>query len=187
MKESGKQKIRIFIGISLSEEARDYAASKIDQLSRLITGVRWVRPENLHITLKFIGWCDSSVVPEIVKIMSQCSKFLPAKVSVGGVGGFPSHDRAKVIWVGAGDIEGKLEKMFRMIDGRLTRMGIKSEKRKYHPHITIGRSSGGPVAVPSISERENDSPIFFTVEDIILFESELKSSGAEYSVLQRIK
>lgn len=187
MKESSRNKIRIFIGISLSDEARQYAVSVIDRLSVSVKNVRWVRPDNLHITVKFIGWCDQSLVPDIVKVMEECSSLLPAKISVGGVGGFPSQDRAKVIWVGAKDLEGKIQRMFSLVDSKLTKMGIKREARKYHPHITIGRASTTAVHIPPIGVHEQELSIVFDVDDIVLFQSELKSTGAEYSILQRVK
>ncbi len=187
MKEFPVQKIRIFIGISLSDEARRYATSVIDKLSVFLKDVRWVRPDNLHITIKFIGWCDQSFVPDIVRVMEKCSTFLPAKISVGGVGGFPSQDRAKVIWVGTKDPEGKIENMFRLVDSELARMGIKREMRRFHPHITIGRATAKAVNIPELDIDKGKLPVEFDVKDIVLFRSELKSTGAEYSILHRIK
>jgi 2'-5' RNA ligase len=181
-----RRKLRLFTGLYLTQEVRRQVADITTVLSEDIEGVRWVPQENLHVTLKFLGWCDRAVIKNLAEIMTKAADYLPLTLTVGGVGAFPSLGSARVIWVGASDIEGRVEKVYNVLDKGAAKCGIPKEKRAYRPHITIGRARKRPVMIgPEIAGRF-DGEKTLEIVDIVLFSSELKSTGAEYTVLERI-
>lgn len=186
MKEEREPQIRLFTGLALSSPVRKHVAGVVDALAGSVSGVRWVAPDNIHVTLKFLGWCDPSLVDGIVYMMEQATEFLPLRLDVGGVGAFPSVGSARVIWVGAHDPEGKIEKIYRTLDKAAVKYGFKREKRKYVPHITVGRARKKPISLTGELIRRFVDRSVLDVSDIVLFSSMLKSTGAEYTVVERV-
>jgi RNA 2',3'-cyclic 3'-phosphodiesterase len=184
--ETGRQKLRLFTGLYLTPEVRQQVANISGTLSGVVEGVRWVPQENLHVTLKFLGSCEQSLIENIIEIMKKASEFLPLDMIVGGVGAFPSLGSARVIWVGASDIDGRVEKVHDILEKGAAKCGIPKEKRPYRPHITIGRARKSPVALAQEVAGRFDSEISLEVVDVVLFSSELKSTGAEYTIIKRV-
>lgn len=178
---------RLFTGLALTPEVREHIAGISRRMSGEIEGVRWVPAENLHVTLKFIGWCEQEKIPRIIEAMSEAAAQLPIELSIGGPGGFPSSASARVIWVGAEDRSGRLSTIFRIIERGAEGCGFPREKRGYRPHVTIGRAKKKPVRLPAGPPGESRAPLLLEVEDLVLFRSELKSTGAEYSVVERVR
>jgi 2'-5' RNA ligase len=181
-----KRKLRLFTGLYLSPEVRGHVADIAASLSMQIGGVRWVQRENLHVTLKFLGACDPSVVSDLTEMMRKAADFLPLTLTVGRVGAFPSLGSARVIWIGATDFEGRVQKVYNVLQKGAARCGFPKEKRGYIPHITIGRARKQPVKVRMEAAGQFDRQLTLKVNDIVLFSSELKSTGAEYTILERI-
>ncbi|MCJ7653630.1 MAG: RNA 2',3'-cyclic phosphodiesterase [Actinobacteria bacterium] len=186
MNGDGETKLRVFIGLPLSREVRRYVADIAQELSRRISEVRWVAPENLHVTLKFIGACDGGKVTGIVKVIKESAAYLPITLKVGGIGGFPSQGSARVIWVGAEDGEKKINELYKSLDKGAGKLGFPREKRTYKPHITVGRARKKPVSLPPELDIEAGPDLTLEVNDIVLFRSVLKKTGAEYSVIERV-
>jgi len=179
-------KIRLFTGVELPPEIRLKIAGLARTLSRSVEGVRWVPEENLHVTLKFLGWCEIGVVDDVVRLMQRSTVDLPAEIEVGGLGGFPSHRSARVVWVGVEDIDGRLSRVYDSLNLRSSRIGFESEKRRYSPHVTVGRARKKPVSLPDSALEGEGWRETFTVEEIALFQSELRTDGAVYTVLERV-
>lgn len=177
---------RLFTGLALSEEASGYVLGVIETMSGAVQGVKWVPPENLHVTLKFLGNCDWALVDRIADSMREASGLLPLPLAVGGVGGFPSSASARVLWVGAEDVEEKLHKVYNILDRAARSCGFPGEKRGYRPHITVGRARKGPARIPESLALSMDRRVLMEVADIILYRSVLGRTGAQYSVLKRI-
>jgi 2'-5' RNA ligase len=184
-KETGYRP-RLFTGLALTPQVRDFVAGIAERLSLEVPGVRWVPPPNLHVTLKFLGWCEPDRIPKLVDSMAEAAALLPVELAIGGIGGFPSHGSARVVWVGAEDPSGRLKKVYEILEKGAARCGIPREKRVYRPHITIGRAKKKPVSLPVETLEEQGVRPKLAVGDIVLFRSELKSTGAEYTVVQRI-
>lgn len=186
MSAGSGQKRRLFTGLSLTPEVRDYVSGVVVELSREVPDVRWVPTENFHVTLKFLGVCDEDQVEDLVAAMRKASRHLPLELTIGGVGAFPSSGSARVIWVGATDLEDRVEKVYNVLEKGAEKCGFPREKRRYTPHITVGRSRKQPVSLPrGLLERFTEK-LPLEVRDIVLFESVLRSSGAEYSVLEKV-
>jgi len=174
------------MGLFLTGDVREFVSAIAAGLEREVAGVRWVPPDNLHVTLKFLGSCDTSQVERLVEVMGAAAGHLPLTLGIGHVGAFPSLASARVVWVGAHDLEGRVQKVYNVLDRGVARCGIPREKRPYRAHITIGRARKKPACIePSLADGF-DSEMKLEVGDIVLFESVLKSSGAEYKVLERV-
>jgi RNA 2',3'-cyclic 3'-phosphodiesterase len=175
---------RLFTGIPLSAEERSRVSFVIDSLEGVLPGVRWVRPENLHVTLKFLGECGEASLPFLLDALEQAAEVMPAKLTVGGVGGFPSQRSARIIWVGAEDPTDAIKEAFRLLEKGARKCGVSRETRPYRPHITIGRSGKVPVSVPEEAYRlfpEAPMPL----KEIALYSSELSSGPPVYKIIGR--
>lgn len=186
MKDNNQAEIRVFMGIPLSPEVRRYVAGIAQDLSEQVQEVRWVAPENLHVTLKFIGNCGSDRLGSLIGVMKNASRYLPLTLKIGGVGGFPSQGSARVIWVGAEDEEEKVNELYRVLEKGTEKLGFASEKRGYKPHITVGRAKKKPVKLPTGIGSMATTGLVLQVQDIVLFRSILKKTGAEYSIIERV-
>lgn len=183
---TGHQKLRLFTGLYLSQEVRRHVADISAALSEGIKGIRWVPQENLHVTLKFLGSRDQSLIKDLVETMRKATDYLPLTLTVGGVGAFPSLGSARVIWVGASDLEGRVDKVYNVLEKGAAKCGFPKEKRPYRPHITIGRARKEPITItPEVAGRF-DQELPLEIDEILLFSSQLTSTGTEYTVLERI-
>lgn len=140
--QSGSQvQIRTFIAIELPLEVKK-ALTRLQE--RLKTGddkqVKWVEPENIHLTLHFLGNVASDMTSKITAAMEHASTGARHfQLEVGGLGAFPNMQRVQIIWVGlAGDLD-KLDRLQKDIGANLTPLGFKPETRPFNPHLTLGR------------------------------------------------
>ena len=186
MNADDKTVIRVFMGIPLSPEVRRYVADIAQDLSKQVPDVRWVAPEKLHVTLKFIGNCGNDMLGRLIEVMKKAPFYLPLTLKVGGIGGFPSQGSARVIWVGAEDEEKKINELYRALEKGTEKLGFASEKRHYKPHITLGRAKKRPVKLPAGIGSMGGTGVVLEVGDVVLFRSLLKRTGAEYSVIERV-
>ncbi len=188
------EQIRSFIAIELPAEVRQALAGL---QAKLKAGdgqqVKWVEPENLHLTLQFLGNIDAAAVNDIAAAITQAAIGThPFQVEIGGLGVFPNTQRVSVIWVGlAGDIA-KLAGLQKSIGANLEPLGFKPETRPFTPHLTLGRvrdycrpperSALGQV----ISRTAFNNRYEITVTAINLMKSQLTREGPIYSRLAAI-
>ena len=179
--------LRAFIAIELPETVRTALRQVQKRFQAYHFKIRWVKAENIHLTLKFLGNIRVEAVEEIRQTISEeIENRGPFNLQAKGVGVFPGVKRPKVLWAGVtGDME-HLVSLQQIIDGRLARIGFKREKRRYKGHLTLGRIKGGidsrqlVEAMGQVGEFESDH---FSVNRVVLFQSRLKANGAEYTHL----
>ena len=155
-----------------------------DSLS-LKSKARWVRPKNLHVTLKFIGHVDAGKLESIRDVLAEARSNQAVDLRFRGLGFFPSEKRPRVFWVGM-QAPPNLSLLANDIDMRLEKFGIPRETREFTPHLTLARFDP-----PGISEtlraavQKNSSREFGTVHtrEFHLIESKTKPTGAEYTAL----
>ena len=137
------EKIRTFIEVRLSQATHrniiDFLAKKKPLFDKGGWNVRWVHPDNVHLTLRFIGNMDESMVAMVSKQLQRLSHINAFRITVNGLGAFPSFGSPRVIWVGIEDEKERLGNLAARINDELVGLGFKSETRKLRPHITIGR------------------------------------------------
>lgn len=184
-------KIRAFIAVELPEDVIQKLARTQQKLKSTGARVKWVERQNLHLTMKFLGDVEFEEVNEISSVMAEAVKDVSSfTVMAKGTGAFPKGERSpRVVWAGVdGDVQ-MLEKIFQRLNENLVRFGVPYEKRRYSPHITIGRvrSSKGTAelaqAVRDCSDKEFGQ---VQVTELLLMMSELTSSGPVYTVLAHI-
>lgn len=166
--------IRLFVAIELPEDVRGRVAA----LCGGVPGAKWVKPENLHLTLRFIGEVPEDRFHDIDAALAQIRA--PAfEVELDGVGCFPPRGQARVLWVGVTK-NGALAHLYGKVESALVRTGLKPEGRKYSPHVTLARLKGAPVR--RIQEFVAEHNLFragpFPVVNFTLFSSFLSQSGA---------
>jgi RNA 2',3'-cyclic 3'-phosphodiesterase len=186
--------VRLFVALEIPSAVRDNLAALIDELRKTDASgskfrLRWVRPENLHVTLKFIGHIDVARLDSVRPALAQVRSDSPVDIEFRGTGFFPGEKRPRVLWVG---IKGspKLPALAGEMDKRLEPLGIPRETREFTPHLTLARFDP-----PGISEklrsvvRQNTDREFGSLRagEFHLIESKTKPSGAEYSTLQSFR
>ena len=182
--------MRLFIAIELSSEIRKNLGKLIDLLKTKGEGVKWVNPENIHLTLKFLGETPPSKIQEITdSLKKSAKKFSSFSLSVKGTGCFPSEKKPpRVLWVGV-EHNDYLDEFQKEIEMNLKKIGFPEEGRKFIPHLTLGRVKS-PIKLGSIKEelKKYEEKFFgkVRVNEVVLFQSILKPEGAEYIPLARI-
>jgi len=182
--------IRTFICIELPFEVKQSLEELQDTLRSLSRGVRWVRVEGIHLTLKFLGDVEKEGISAIAaQIQTACVGTAPFVLKVQGVGAFPDFKRPRVYWAGVDDSSGALLSLQKSIEEGLENLGFAREQRRFSPHLTLGRvrSSEGLNAVRQALENTALPPVQFTVNQVVVMQSQLRPSGAVYSPLQVIK
>jgi 2'-5' RNA ligase len=140
--------------------------------------VRWTSPENVHLTLKFLGNVEAEAFGSIRAALGEvCAQHAPFDAALAELGAFPSARRAKTLWIGAGEGSDRLRSLAADVDNALAPLGFVREKRPYVPHLTLGRARGRPLHLnlPSGAEVAR-----FRVRRVELAESRLAAEGAIY-------
>lgn len=184
--------LRAFIAIELDARTLE-ALALIQQRLRREPGaqaVRWVAPGNIHLTLKFLGEIDRALTPKVAAALRESvAGEHPFTLTVAGLGAFPALQRPNVIWAGvSGSVDAAARIAQRLEDG-CAALGIAREDRPFSPHLTLGRAQrdATPEARRQIGDLIRRQPAGeigrFRVEAVHLIRSELRPSGAVYSVL----
>ncbi len=180
--------IRSFIAVELPENLKKELIRFEDDLRKKVPDcARWVNPDGIHLTLKFLGNIRPEKVEEIRRAIEEsCRNTLPFELKVTEIGVFPSLRRIQVIWIGvSGDLD-RLVELQKSIDANLKRLGFTPETRPFTPHLTIARirESASPEDRKRLSEVLSEvkcelmSPV--RVESISLMRSDLTPGGAIY-------
>lgn len=183
--------IRSFIAIKIPDNIQEKLAGIQEKLKQAEAHVSWVNPENIHLTLKFLGNIEQEQVAEIITILREIVRPVSSfQLQVGYAGAFPNLRFPRVIWVGVTDDENdSLKTLQEDLESRLTRLGFKNEKGRFQPHLTLGRvrsQRNRSNLLRAIEAMTNIWVGSIPVEAIYLIQSELKPTGAEYTDLARV-
>jgi len=182
--------IRSFIAIDLPQKTRENLAAIQDQLRQSQAGVRWVKPGSIHLTLKFLG----NILPEQVDAIAAAVAQLvrdepPITLCAAGLGAFPSPRKPRVIWVGLGGEVDRLANIQAGLEKALEPLGFAQEDRGFRPHLTIGRVKDRrrlQSLIEAMSTLELPEFNSFDGNEIILYKSDLRPTGAIYTKLHRM-
>jgi 2'-5' RNA ligase len=182
---------RLFIAVSLTAEQVDQVTVFQNQLKHTLKGVRWVKPDGMHLTLAFIGEAEQDKLDAVKEVIDRVKvPFNSFKFNISGSGVFPTPSRARVLWLGVGEGKEELTLLAENMAAGLVVIGLKEEKRKYQPHLTIGRIRQ-PLEENKIRDiflaRNDFKTSTAVVDHLELFESRLSRHGAEYRSLYRKK
>jgi 2'-5' RNA ligase len=182
------EEIRSFIAIEIPQALK----SKIEELQRDLrrTGadVKWVPPQGIHLTLKFLG----NIRPEDVENISQALEPViscrpPFEARIHGMGGFPSSRNPRVVWVGLDRGKGEVHALQQAVEKKLAELSFPPEGRPFSPHLTLGRvrsSRGKPALAQGLEKLKEAEVGIFSAGEVFLFRSQLKPTGAVYTKLK---
>jgi 2'-5' RNA ligase len=183
------KRIRTFIGIAVAERVREQLVALQKRLRAAADEVKWVEPENLHLTLKFLGEVDEQDLYAVCKTAEEAvAEQAPFEMLVAGVGAFPTEQRPRIIWAGVTQgsapaiaIQAKLEKLF-------ASQGYPREDRRYTPHLTLGRSRHSrpnpnlTKLIEQVAEWQGGPT---AVGEVLVMASQLTSDGPIYTIMGR--
>lgn len=181
--------MRLFVALDLPDEVRSAIAETIALLKRACREARWVRPDGMHITLKFIGHAvadgDTQKLQALRAALASVRVNGPVEMRIRGLGFFPNARRPRVIWCGVEASE-NLAELAADIERVLEPLGIPAEKRKFTPHLTLARLKDGGVPTLAKAAEELKLREFGSAREteFHLFQSLLKPSGAEYKKIE---
>jgi 2'-5' RNA ligase len=184
-------RVRTFLAIDLGEEARARLISLQEELATIATDVNWVEPDNLHLTLLFLGEVQGREVLGICRTAQRAVAKLPVfNMKVEGAGAFPNARRPRTLWVGIGAGAEEVRAVHDAIEAPLLEEGgYRRETRGYVPHVTLGRVKGEQPdeLATALVKHQTWSAGEVTVYEVKVMTSELTRDGPVYTVLGRAK
>ena len=182
--------IRAFIAIELPANIIDALKKIQDELKDGSNKVAWGKPENIHLTIKFLGDIEAGKIDGITGLLEDAAaKNRSFAISVKGTGAFPKTDNPRVLWVGIEDNKNLLP-LYNNLEEGLESLGLKKEERSFKPHLTLGRVkllSDKKLFKKRIEKYKDINLGQFTAEGICLFQSKLTPNGAVYVKLKEYR
>lgn len=179
--------IRAFIAIELPEKIIASISNIQESLRSYGFKVRWVRPQNIHLTLKFLGNVTEAEAEAIGRALTaSANDFAPLTIAAKGLGVFPGIKRPRVLWVGVGGQINELIQLQQSLDEKLAGIGFPREKRAFKGHLTMGRVKAKidpKRLLEAIREFAGFESEPFVADKVILFKSDLQPTGAIYTKL----
>jgi 2'-5' RNA ligase len=177
--------VRSFVAVVLPEEVRRVVYEAAGALRRDVPGVAWVKEENLHVTLRFLGSQEPAALARITEALRAAAAGLaPFPASVEGFGAFPSPRAPRVVWAGIGQGAGELRRLHHEVEAALAACGVAPEGRAFHPHVTLGRVRD-PRRPPAVAWPARPFRSGLTVAAVDLVRSDLHPAGARYTTMAR--
>ena len=178
--DAAEKLIRAFVAIELEDQTRARLAELIETLRERIRNVRWVRPEGIHLTLRFLGYARRDVldglVPELRAAASECAA---GAAEVSGLGTFPEKGRARVIWIGI-SVPDRVLRLQEACERAAVAAGFPAEARPFRPHLTLGRWSD-PAPRPALPDVDLGRTGLAT---LVLYRSQPGPAGSAYTPLE---
>jgi RNA 2',3'-cyclic 3'-phosphodiesterase len=181
---------RTFIGIDISEGIRDSAVALQHALAKTGAEVKWASPESMHVTLLFLGDVDDRELHTICRAVQEVAAREPSfALRVSGVGAFPNTRRPKIVWGGVTEGAEALQRLYDDLETRMLDLGCyRKEERGYTPHLTLGRVRGesdGHALAGELAKRTAWEGGRTTVEEVLVYSSEMDRDGPVYTVIGR--
>ncbi len=176
--------MRVFIAALLPEEIKLELSKYIKEVKPNWEGVKWESYDKLHVTLKFLGEVDESIVERIKSILQELAlAYSPFEMTISRFGGFPNIKNPRVLFIGLSE-NLKLLKLQGEIEERLEPLGFKKENRRFIPHVTVGR-------IKEKSKSKGAFPVsnntHFFISQIAVMKSELHPEGSKYTPLSVLR
>jgi 2'-5' RNA ligase len=191
--------MRLFIALDIDDAIRERIAHFMDGVQEFVPDARWVKPESLHVTLKFIGEQPEPAV-EQVKLALGTISGNAAEIQFRGYGFFPTAKSARVFWIGM-EAGPQLAALATLVDDKMAALGIPKEARVFSPHLTLARGPGGS-GTPRWRQGDGPNRAFerlreklaalpgpefgtMTAREFFLYQSQLSPKGSKYTKLAR--
>ena len=189
------EEIRCFLAVEISDEVRKAAGQLMDRLRKGIQFTKarpaWVRIENQHFTIVFLGNRSPEQVEQIKAVLADLPREIaPFRVAVGGLGVFPNERSPRVLWLGVREGTEAFSALYDKVIPRLRPVGFEPETRPYHPHLTLARIKsfrGAAEMMGVVRSHQNEPCGEFTASGLTFFRSQLHPDGAVYTPLAHWK
>jgi 2'-5' RNA ligase len=181
------EKLRLFVAVNLPDDLRSLIGSFQAGLRKQVRGVKWVKEENLHLTVKFLTDVDSRLLPELRAALDKALiDRAPFTATLRGAGVFPPRGRPRVVWLDLPAGGDRIAVLQKDVEWALAPLGFAPEQRSFTPHLTVGRvkDRGDPASLNAALAAAQDRKWGdFVVEKVHLMRSELFPTGPRYSIL----
>lgn len=184
--------VRTFVAVEIPLEVKDRAQRMIGQLRATAAKVKWVAPEHMHWTLKFLGNIDMLEIPAVCEAVKQAVEPLAAfDLEARGAGAFPDVRRPRTVWVGTGRGTDQMIELHDAVEFELAKLGYRSENRRFRPHLTVGRVRQSPQGIGELGRlieqyAEFDGGVSL-VDEVVVFSSELGQDGPTHEPLCHVE
>jgi len=179
-----KDTVRTFICIEIPASISERIGNLQTELKAIDAQVSWTKPSNIHLTLKFLGAVEATRIQKVARAVQRAvvgiNRF---EIEISGAGCFPSARSPRVLWIGLPEVPDALQQLYSNLESELDREGFAREKRKFSPHLTIGRLRG-PKNATQLAEVLIESGFTaerFTASEVIVMRSDLKPTGSIYT------
>lgn len=185
-------KIRTFVAVNASQRVNNNVSRVIGRLAATQAEYRWVEPENLHLTLNFVGDVLDVEVPELCKLIAGAVEgYESFEMSLQGVSGFPNPREPRVVWIGVDEGTEALKALYQSLADVLHHWGVNKDRKEFVPHMTLGRLSRGgrwnEGLVDLMHKLRHHDGGFCHVNEVIVYSSFLEKSGPTYTPMARIR
>lgn len=190
MTDSAQDHVRLFVACEVPDDVKESIGEVIENLrSRSGSAVRWIRPEGVHVTLKFLGEVPTKKLPAVkLAIQEAVVGHSPFELEFSNIGTFGGREGLRIMWVGiAGDVL-RLEALVRAVNAALAVVGFEPERRPFRPHLTLGRvrdeiSTRNRAEIEVAVGKVSVPPVSWRTAQVSLMRSRLTAQGATYEVL----
>jgi RNA 2',3'-cyclic 3'-phosphodiesterase len=175
--------MRLFVAVEISDEARRVAAGVAERIRQKLGAgavARWVDPDSMHLTVRFVGFVPDERVPAVMTALHPPLPVAPFEIVFGSCGVFPASGAPRVIWIGLRQGRASLAAMHDEFNRRLRPLGFEPESRSFSAHLTIARVKQAPAAVRRTIAETTVGPMRCPVTKATVFESILSRQGARY-------
>jgi RNA 2',3'-cyclic 3'-phosphodiesterase len=185
-------RLRTFVAVELAPRVKSRAGDLIDKLRVAAVQVNWVKTQQMHLTLKFLGDVPDTETPDICRVVAEAARgFEPFEITLRGAGAFPTNEHPRTIWVGIEDGAEALCDLQAAIEAALKdKLGFPKEARRFQPHLTIGRvKHESPSAKGELTELLEKHAHFdadlSVIDEVVVFASFLGRGGPSHEALGR--
>jgi 2'-5' RNA ligase len=182
------QRVRTFTAVEVWPEIRERAQALIQRFKDTTARVTWVKPDQMHLTMNFLGDVEMNEIPAVCKAVTDATAaFAPFDVEMAGVGVFPSYENPRTIWLGVTDGSDQLVALHAALEANLGELGFRVEARRFRPHLTLGRVRSlpkGPGQLAGLIKQHAEfeaGPMM--VSEVTVMSSELGRDGPRYETL----
>ncbi len=187
-----KQTVRTFVAVEIGDAVRDRAEKLIEILGRTDVDVKWVEPQNVHITMKFLGEVALKETPRICDAVKKAAaKVEPFEIEIRGAGAFPNPGKPRTIWLGSGEGDERMRALHKAVESALAKLGFRKDARRFNTHLTIGRVRHGGRDLAELSQLIGQQADFEAgrtkVTELVIFSSDLGPKGPTYAPIGRAR
>jgi RNA 2',3'-cyclic 3'-phosphodiesterase len=181
--------VRTFVAIDLDDAMRRSAVRVQERLQTGKWDVKWVEPENLHVTLRFLGEIDEAALAGVIAALERSAATIaPFEIAMRGLGWFPPRRPPRVVWAGIVEPTGRLHRLHESLEHELRSLGLGEDEERFHAHVTLGRvrtpkgvsELEQAIGATALEERSR------TVDALVLRKSDLGPKGPRYEVLKNV-